>query len=213
MLVTSPFLLHLTMENPQGDGYATAVHCVESAIQAVQTARDLDDHGAFDDAYSFTLYGLVFAATTLLVVEFGALSYPKTNAVETASRGAEHLLGKLATVSPVANECLESLQVSNTLRRALFSADVYDEAVVPLCQSQSKPELWGQIRPQRSRLADLVRRRECLHVYEGTSRYCVSRTRHRWLLVMDPPRSLRNDSIRQRRARPSRDGTHMYPIL
>ena len=65
-------------------------------------------YGMLNDACTLSLHALVFAATTLLIVQIHRISYSSPEKLGQASRAAQLLLGSLESRSPAARECLVS---------------------------------------------------------------------------------------------------------
>ena len=114
MIFNSPFLHYVTVPAGQQstDGSAAGKKCVVGAIQTIELLQDLKGRQSLYGLHAFTLRSLVFAALTLLFVEFNALDMLGIEPVKAASDLAEQLLMGMAQQHVAALGCYESLHVS-----------------------------------------------------------------------------------------------------
>ena len=113
MVINSPFLHYLTVPASlrNHDGNVAGAKCVMGAIGTVELLQTFKDEDKLNEAHSFILRSLAFAAMTLLFVEFSGLDMPGIEVVKIASSIAESLLEGMALQHPAALTCYKSLQV------------------------------------------------------------------------------------------------------
>jgi hypothetical protein len=113
MILNSPFLHYVTVPATQRsiEGSAAGIKCVRGAIQTIELLQVLKQQRFLNVTHSFTLRSLVFAAMTLLFVEFSALDIQGMEPIKVASGLAEQLLMSMAQRHVAALGCYESLQV------------------------------------------------------------------------------------------------------
>ena len=121
-MLYSPFVHHFVnlTEIGNANAYICGSNCVEAAIQAIDTAKALDDSGLLLEAYPLTMDVLALAATVLLVADVETPHDDKTHAVRRASLICWALLGKASLKNIAAANCLASLMVIVAIRGVLY---------------------------------------------------------------------------------------------
>jgi hypothetical protein len=113
LLINSPFLHYLTA--PAGNrhhyGSRAGLKCAIAAIDLVDILQQLKSELIHSPIHPRLRSSLIFAATALLVVDFGAVDLPCLEQVKMASIAAEELLKELAKHSKSAFSCYMSLAV------------------------------------------------------------------------------------------------------
>ena len=114
MIINSPFLHYLAIPSSVRplDGNVAGAKCVMGAIRTIELLQKLKDGDSLNEANSFNLRSLAFAAVALLFVEFSGLDVPGVEAVKIASSLAEQLLEGMAVRHAAALGCYHSLQVN-----------------------------------------------------------------------------------------------------
>ena len=113
LLINSPFLHHLTSpaaHRNNNDSHA-GLKCAIAAIDLVDILQQLKSELIHSPIHPRLRRSLIFAATALLVIDFGAVDLPCLEQAKMASRAAEKLLKELVKHSNSAFSCYKSLAV------------------------------------------------------------------------------------------------------